>query len=102
MNPLKLRLALSVVAALAIAAPAIAQGNTSRSPRFEIGLAVGIVRPAVVIDEPGGLRARPIATGTGDSHRIVETDIVGRVAWHRRTSTVVSIGWLGEASRDTL
>jgi hypothetical protein len=91
---------MSLGAVFALVAPVFGQSSSSTGPSFEVGFALGVARPAVVIEEPCGVRCRPIATETGDSHRMVVNDIVGRVEWNRRTSTVVSVGWFGEATRE--
>lgn len=92
---------LLILLAAGISASATAQtASPPVSQRVDITFSMGAARPAVVLDEPGGLRTRPIATETGDSYVALTQDIAARVWWTRRLSTIVGFGWSSTPQRE--
>lgn len=59
----------------------------------------GLVRPGIVVEEPGGLRTQPTLRETDETHTALTSELAVRIWWTRHTGTIVSAGWSGEASR---
>lgn len=76
--------------------------NAQGSPtEFEIGYTTGSLRAAIVLDGPVGLRsATRSSSETGDFLDVPTREVVGRVAWPRHTSTMVSFAWSASRGRD--
>lgn len=89
------------VGALAATGTAAAQGTGAPRPkgRLEVTFLLGVVRPSVVVAEPGGLRSPPTLRETEQSYRALTREVAARVLWTRRLSTMIGVGWSGEASR---
>ena len=67
--------------------------------RVELSFLVGASRPSVVVEEPGGLRRPPTIRETDERYRAITQDVMGRIWWTRRMSTVLGFGWSNRESR---